>query len=175
MAVLTIITAPDPLLKTVSRAVERVTDSERALMKDMLETMYRNFGIGLAAIQVGVPKRILVMDLAEEGEKPSPRFFVNPLLAWRSGEAAVYNEGCLSVPDHYAEVERPARCRATFLDYDGEPREILADGLLATCLQHEIDHLDGVLFIDRISDLKRKMILKKLTKAQREELAQHTL
>jgi peptide deformylase len=175
MAALTILTAPDPALKTVSKPVAAVTDAERALMKDMLETMYRNFGIGLAGIQVGVPKRILVMDLADEGEKPSPRFFVNPVITWTSEETALYNEGCLSVPEHYADVERPAKCRVSFLDYDGTAREIEAEGLLATCLQHEMDHLDGILFIDRISDLKRKMILKKLTKAQREELAQHTL
>lgn len=175
MAVLKIIAAPDPLLKAVSKPVPSVGDGERALMKDMLETMYRNFGIGLAAIQVGVPKRILVMDLADEGERPSPRFFVNPVLTWKSGELATYNEGCLSVPDHYAEVERPAQCRVNFLDYEGAAREIMAEGLLATCLQHEMDHLDGILFIDRISDLKRNMILKKLTKAQRAELAQHTL
>jgi len=175
MAVLKIMTAPDPLLKTVSRPVPRVTDAERQLMRDMLETMYRNLGIGLAAIQVGVPKRILVMDLADEGEKPNPLFFANPVITWKSEETALYNEGCLSVPDHYGEVERPAQCRVAFLDFDGAGREIPAEGLLATCLQHEVDHLDGILFIDRLSDLKRKMILKKLTKAQRAELAQHTL
>lgn len=175
MARLPLITAPDPLLKTVSKPVEAVTPELRKLMDDMVETMYGDFGIGLAAVQVGIPKRIIVMDLAEEGEQPSPRYFVNPEILWTSDETATYNEGCLSVPDHYADVERPARCRVKFVDYHGKPREAEADGLLATCIQHEVDHLNGVLFIDRISGLKRKMILKKLTKTQREKLAAHTL
>ena len=175
MARLPVITAPNPVLRQKSKPVEKVDDALRKLMDDMVETMYAEIGIGLAAIQVGVPKRVIVMDLSEEEEEPKPLYFVNPEITWTSDEAGVYNEGCLSVPEYYADVERPLKCRVKFLDYDGKPREIEADGLLATCIQHEMDHLEGVLFIDRISSLKRDMIIKKLTKAQREKLASHTL
>lgn len=167
MAVREIIIAPDPRLKVVSHAVERVDDETRALMDDMLETMYAARGIGLAAIQIGVPKRIIVMDLALQDEPPQPRYFVNPEILWHSDDMRVQEEGCLSVPDLYDTVERPARIRARFLDYEGNRREIETDEMLAVCLQHEIDHLNGVLFIDHLSRLKRGMILRKLQKARR--------
>lgn len=167
MAILPIITAPDPRLKLVSKPVEAVTDATRKLMDDMLETMYDAPGIGLAAIQVGVPERILVIDLAGEGEAPNPQYFVNPEITWASEELAVYNEGCLSVPEQYAEVARPAECKVTYLDYDGKQQEVHATGLLATCLQHEMDHLEGVLFIDHLSRLKRDMILRKVKRLER--------
>ncbi|MGB5092050.1 MAG: peptide deformylase [Parvibaculum sp.] len=167
MAIREIITAPDPRLKQISRPVERVDDELRALMDDMLETMYAAPGIGLAAIQVGVAKQVIVMDLAREGEPPEPRYFINPEIISTSDERAVYEEGCLSVPEMYEDVERPASCRVRFLDYQGEIREIDCEGLLATCIQHEMDHLKGVLFIDRLSRVKRAMMLKKLTKAKK--------
>jgi len=167
MALLPILTAPDPRLAENSLPVDAVTDELRRLMDDMLETMYAAPGIGLAAIQVGVPKRVLVMDLAREDEAPAPRYFVNPEIVWTSDEFAVAEEGCLSVPEIYDEVERPAGVRVKFIGYDGNEQEIEADGLLATCLQHEMDHLDGVLFIDHFSKLKRDMIVRKLVKARR--------
>ena len=167
MAVLTILTAPDPRLKIKAAPVQAVDDDLRKLMDDMVQTMYAAKGIGLAATQVGVNKRIVVMDLAHDGEPPQVRHYVNPELIWVSDEKEVFNEGCLSVPDQYDDVERPARVKARFLDYNGQPQEIEADGLLADCLQHEIDHLNGVLFIDHLSRLKRSMILKRLEKIRR--------
>jgi peptide deformylase len=172
MAILPIIETPDPRLRTISTPVERVDDELRSLMDDMVETMYDAPGIGLAAIQVGVPKRVLVIDLQEEEDaegKPvrNPRYFVNPEIVWSSDEHALYNEGCLSVPEMFAEVDRPQRVRAKWLDYDGAAREEEFDGLLATCLQHEMDHLEGVLFIDHLSKLKRDMLLKKLEKLRK--------
>ena len=172
MALLPIIETPDPRLRTISEPVEQVDDVLRALIDDMFETMYAAPGIGLAAIQVGVPKRLLVIDLQEEEDaegKPirHPRVFINPELFDPSEEHSVYNEGCLSVPDQYAEVERPASIHARWLDRDGAPHEEKIDGLLATCLQHEMDHLEGILFIDHLSRLKREMVLKKLEKARR--------
>lgn len=167
MAIREIITAPDPRLKQVSKPVERVDDDLRRLMDDMLETMYAAPGIGLAAIQIGVPKQVIVMDLAREGEEPQPRYFVNPEILWTSDELSTYEEGCLSVPELYEEVDRPARCRVRFLDYRGEIRELDCEGMLATCIQHEMDHLNGVLFIDHLSKLKRSMMLKKLAKAKK--------
>jgi len=172
MAILPIIETPDPRLRTVSKPVDAVDDELRRLMDDMLETMYDAPGIGLAAIQVGVPKRVLVIDLQEEEDaegKPvrNPRYFVNPEIVWSSDEESTYNEGCLSVPEMYAEVERPERVRVKWLDYDGKPHEAELDGLLATCLQHEMDHLEGVLFIDHLSKLKRDMLLKKLEKLRK--------
>lgn len=167
MAIREIITAPDPRLKQVSKPVERVDDDLRRLMDDMLETMYAAPGIGLAAIQIGVPKQVIVMDLAREGEEPQPRYFVNPEILWTSDELSTYEEGCLSVPELYEEVDRPARCRVRFLDYQGEIRELDCEGMLATCIQHEMDHLNGVLFIDHLSKLKRSMMLKKLAKAKK--------
>ncbi|NWG44940.1 MAG: peptide deformylase [Alphaproteobacteria bacterium] len=172
MTVRPIITAPDPRLKAVSAPVETVDDDLRALMDDMLQSMYAANGIGLAAIQVGVAKRVIVMDLAREGETPQPRYFVNPELVELSPEREVSEEGCLSVPDQYDKVERAARIRARYLDYDGTPRDIEAEGLLAVCLQHEMDHLDGLLFIDHLSKLKRDMILRRLAKARRQSAAE---
>jgi peptide deformylase len=167
MALLPIITAPDPRLKVKARPVAAVDDKVRRLMDDMLETMYRAIGIGLAAPQVGVASRVLVVDCAREGEEPQPLRIANPEILWHSDELTTANEGCLSLPEHYAEVERPARIRLRYLDHENEIRELEAKGLLATCLQHEIDHLDGLLFVDHISSLKRGMILRKLAKAKR--------
>jgi peptide deformylase len=180
MALLPIITAPDPRLKLVSQPVERVDDATRKLMDDMLETMYAAPGIGLAAVQVGVPKRIIVIDLQPKtGETDTgepirgrePRFFINPEIVWASEEMAVYEEGCLSVPEHYADVERPAQVKIRHLGYDGREQILEADGMLATCVQHEIDHLEGVLFVDHLSAVKRGMILRKLQKARKQKLA----
>ncbi len=167
MALRPIITAPDPRLREVSKPVEKVDDALRALMDDMLETMYDAPGIGLAAIQIGVPKRVIVMDLAGKDEEPEPRYFVNPEILDPSEEMQAYEEGCLSVPDYFDEVERPARCRVKYLDYNGESQVLDAEGMLAICIQHEMDHLEGVLFIDYLSRLKRERVLKKLKKEQR--------
>ena len=172
MAILPIIETPDPLLRQISTPVEAVTDETRALIRDMFDTMYDAPGIGLAAIQVGVPKRILVIDLQEpeeEGGEPvkKPLVFINPEIIRESDEQQLYNEGCLSVPDQFAEVERPAEVRARWLDENGKAHEEDLDGLLAVCLQHEMDHLEGVLFIDHLSKLKRDMLLKKLAKARK--------
>ena len=164
MALRTILTVPDPLLKQASQPVETVDDELRALMDDMLETMYAAPGIGLAAIQIGEPKRVIVMDLAREGEPKAPRYFVNPEISWRSDELFVYQEGCLSVPEIFDDVERPARVRLTYLDYDGNRVEEEAEGLYAVCIQHEMDHLEGVLFIDHLSRLKRERAMKKVKK-----------
>ncbi len=167
MAQLPIITAPDPRLKIKARSVPAVDDKIRRLMDDMLDTMYGAIGIGLAAPQVGQSSRIIVLDVARDGEKPQPLQLANPEILWRSPELTIGNEGCLSLPEHYAEVTRPAKIRLRYVDYQNEIREIEASGLLAMCLQHEIDHLDGVLFVDHISSLKRGMILRKLAKAKR--------
>jgi peptide deformylase len=167
MAQLPIITAPDPRLKIKTRPVPAVDDKIRRLMDDMLDTMYGAIGIGLAAPQVGQSSRVIVLDVARDGEKPQPLQLANPEILWRSSELATGNEGCLSLPEHYAEVTRPEKIRLRYLDYQNEIREIEASGLLAMCLQHEIDHLDGVLFVDHISSLKRGMILRKLAKAKR--------
>ena len=180
MAILPIIETPDARLKQISKPVETVTDAHRTLIADMFETMYDAPGIGLAAIQVGVPERILVIDLQPEVDdtpedaKPEdivrvkqPRVFINPEIVWESPELSVYQEGCLSVPEMFADVQRPARVRVTWLDEQGAAHEEEIDGLLATCLQHEMDHLNGVLFIDHLSKLKRDMLLKKLDKLRR--------
>ena len=167
MAVLPILTAPDPRLKLVAKPVARVDAKVRRLMDDMLDTMYESIGVGLAAPQVGVSQRVIVIDVAREGDKAAPMRIANPEIVWRSAETTVANEGCLSVPEHYADVSRAAKIKLRYLDHENEIREIDADGLLATCLQHEIDHLDGVLFVDHISALKRGMILRKLQKAKR--------
>ncbi|HUI17649.1 MAG TPA: peptide deformylase [Alphaproteobacteria bacterium] len=167
MAILPIITAPDPRLKLKCKPVPRVDGEIRRLMEDLLETMHAAPGIGLAAPQVGVPKRVLVVDVAKEGAAPAPISMANPEVLWRSEELETFEEGCLSLPDHYADVARPRRCRVRYLDAEGEIRELEAEGLLATCIQHEIDHLDGVLFVDHISGLKRGIILRKLQKAKR--------
>lgn len=181
MTILPIIEAPDPRLRLISEPVTAVDDGLRALMDDMLATMYDAPGIGLAAIQVGVPKRVLVIDLqrrvelGEEGVEPvevrAPQYFVNPEIVWESDEAGAYNEGCLSVPELFGDVVRPLRIRAKWLDYDGHAHEEELDGLMATCLQHEMDHLEGILFFDHLSKLKRDMIVKKLIKAKRQKLA----
>jgi peptide deformylase len=164
MALREILVVPNPLLKEVSAPVERVDDELRALMDDMLETMYAAPGIGLAAIQVGVAKRVIVMDLSREDEAKAPRFFANPEILWASEETAPYEEGCLSVPEIYDEVERPARVKLRYLNYQGETVEEDAEGLFAVCIQHEMDHLDGVLFIDHLSRLKREQAIKKVKK-----------
>ena len=156
------------VLKKVSAPVETVDDDLRALMDDMLETMYAAPGIGLAAIQVGVPKRVIVMDLARAEEPKAPRYFVNPKILWASEEMFVYEEGCLSVPEIYDEVERPAHVRISYLDYNGQQVEEEAEGLFAVCIQHEMDHLNGVLFIDHLSRLKRDRAISKVRKAARE-------
>ena len=190
MTIRPIIEVPDKRLKTVSQRVTEVTDDTRALMDDMLETMYDANGIGLAAIQVGVADRIIVMDISqrmlakaeaqddteenlEEDVKEvlgetGPRYFVNPEIVWASEETRNYEEGCLSVPGFYDQVARPARCRVAFLDYDGQSQELECDGLLATCIQHEMDHLEGIVFLDRLSRLKRQIVLKKIAKAERD-------
>ena len=164
MSIKPLIILPDPVLRLVSKPVERVDDAVRKLAADMLETMYDAPGIGLAAIQVGEPLRMLVIDLAKEGEPAAPQIFINPEVLSSGDDRSVYEEGCLSIPDYYAEVERPASVRVEYLDGEGKRREIEADGLLATCLQHEIDHLNGVLFIDHISKLKRDMVVRKFRK-----------
>lgn len=167
MALREIITVPNPLLKQVSQPVEAVDDELRALMDDMLETMYDAPGIGLAAIQIGVPKRVIVMDLSREGEEKQPRYYVNPEILWASEETAPYEEGCLSVPEYFDEVERPARVKLRYLNYHGEQVEEDADGLFAVCIQHEMDHLEGILFIDHLSRLKREQAVKKVKKLTR--------
>jgi peptide deformylase len=167
MVLRSIIIAPDPRLKIISAPVASVTAEIRALMDDMLETMYAAPGIGLAAVQIGVPKRVIVIDLAKEGQDDKPHFFVNPELIWASEETEFFEEGCLSLPEMYELLERPARCRVRFLDYRGATQEIEFSGMMATCLQHEMDHLQGVLFVDRISRLKREIVLKKLIKAKK--------
>jgi peptide deformylase len=161
---LEILTLPDPILRQKSAAVEDVTDATRRFMDAMLKTMYEAPGIGLAAIQIGVPKRIVTMDLSKKDEDKAQRVFINPEIVWSSDEQNVHEEGCLSIPEFYEEVERPAQVRVAYLDLDGKPQELEAGGLLATCLQHEIDHINGVLFIDHISKLKRDRITKKFTK-----------
>lgn len=164
MSIKPLVILPDPLLRQVSKPVERFDADLRKFSADMLDTMYDAPGIGLAAIQVGEPLRMLVIDLAKEDEPRAPQVFINPKVLSSGGERNVYEEGCLSIPDYYAEVERPKQVRVSYVDLDGKPHEIEADGLLATCLQHEIDHLNGVLFIDYISRLKREMVLKKFKK-----------
>ncbi len=164
MALRHIIILPDPKLRLVSAPLGQVDDALRKLMDDMVETMHDAPGIGLAAIQIAEPIRLLVIDLAKKDEPPQPQYFVNPEIVWASDERSVYEEGCLSIPEYYEEVERPAKVRARFLDREGKRREIVAEGLLATALQHEIDHLNGVLFIDYISKLKRDRVVKKFAK-----------
>jgi len=171
MAALEIITIPDKLLRKKSKPVERVDAELHRLMDQMLETMYAAPGIGLAAVQVGIPRRLITIDVVnkeEEESRKEPIFLVNPEIVWRSDALATYEEGCLSIPEYYAEVERPAEIRVRYIDRDGDSRELEASGLLAVCVQHEIDHLDGRLFIDHLSKLKRDMVVKKFTKAAKE-------
>ena len=167
MSVKKILTEPNKLLRQVSKIVEKVGDEERVLMDDMLDTMYDAPGIGLAAIQIGIPKRIIVMDISRDENKKEPRYFVNPIIKNKNEEKAKYEEGCLSVPDQFAEIERPSTCEVEYLDYDGKKQLLKADGLLATCIQHEMDHLEGILFIDYLSKLKKGMIIKKLSKQKK--------
>ena len=167
MAIRPILTAPDPRLKVVSEPVIKVDAEIRTLVDDLIETMYGADGIGLAAIQVGVPKRVLVMDIDQKDGKKNPKAYINPKILWASEEMATFEEGCLSVPEIWDEVERPAKIRAEYLDRDGKRHEIEAEGLFATCLQHEMDHLEGILFVDHLSKLKRSMAMKKLQKAKK--------
>ena len=171
MTIKPLVILPNAVLRQVSTPVERFDSDIRRLADDMLETMYDAPGIGLASIQVGVPRRLLVIDLAKEGDPKEPLVVINPEILSSSEERSVYEEGCLSIPDYYAEVERPAAVTVKYLDLDGREQVVEADGLLATCLQHEIDHLDGVLFIDHISRLKREMVIKKFTKAAKSKAA----
>ncbi len=171
MALLPIITAPDPRLKLKAKPVAKVDAKLRKLMDDMLETMYLAPGIGLAAPQVGVTKRVLVVDVAKDGAKPQPFRIANPEILWRSKELVTFSEGCLSLPEHYADVTRPGEIKLRYLDHENELRELHAKGLLATVIQHEMDHLEGVLFVDHISALKRNIILRKLAKAKRQASA----
>jgi len=165
MTIRPILKEPNKILRQVSMPVEEVGIEEQTLMSDMLETMYAAPGIGLAAIQIGIPKRIIVMDISNDKEKKEPRYFVNPIIKNKNTVKAKYEEGCLSVPNQFAEIERPSSCEVEYLDYDGKKKLLKADGLLATCIQHEMDHLEGILFIDYLSKLKRSMILKKLSKS----------
>jgi len=169
MALLPIITAPDPRLKLKARPVAKVDDRVRRLMADMLETMYAAPGIGLAAPQVGQTLRVIVVDCARDGEKRQPLKIANPEIVWASDELMTVNEGCLSLPEHYADVARPRAIKLRYLDEQNEIRELEAEGLLATCIQHEMDHLEGVLFVDHISSLKRNIILRKLSKSKRQK------
>ena len=163
-----ILLEPDPILRKKCQPIENVDDELRKLMKDMLETMYKAPGIGLAAIQVGILKRVVVVDISKDDQEKHPLFFVNPEITYRSKETSVYEEGCLSLPGQFAEIERPAECHLKYIDYNGKEKNLKADGLLATCIQHEVDHLNGVLFIDYLSKLKKDMIIKKLVKQKRE-------
>ena len=167
MAIREILTEPNKILRQVSKSVERVTKNEQVLMNDMLETMYHANGIGLAAIQIGIPKRIIVMDIEKNEDKKNPMYFVNPIIKNKNKVLSTYEEGCLSVPNQFAEVDRPATCEVEYLDYYGDKKILKATGLLATCIQHEMDHLEGILFIDYLSKLKRSMIIKKLSKQKK--------
>ena len=165
MTIRNIITEPDKILRQISSTVENVGDKERKIMDDMLETMYSANGIGLAAIQIGIPKRIIVI-ISKNNEKNNPMYFINPLIKNKVPETSTYEEGCLSVPNFFAEVNRPKKCDVEYLDYNGEKKILNAEGLLATCIQHEMDHLEGILFIDYLSKLKKSMIIKKLSKSK---------
>ena len=164
MGIKPILIEPNKLLRHVSKPVEKVTKNEKKLMDDMLDTMYAANGIGLAAIQIGIPLRIIVIDISKDPDKKEPRFFLNPIIKNKNSIKVTYEEGCLSVPNQFAEIDRPKECDVEYLDYDGEKKILNAEGLLATCIQHEMDHLEGILFIDYLSKLKRSMITKKLSK-----------
>ncbi len=168
MSIKQIIIEPDPILRKKSDDLEKVDNELRKLMDDMLETMYAAPGIGLAAVQIGILKRLIVIDVSKEENKKNPIFLVNPKIKFKSEKTSIYEEGCLSLPGHFAEIERPSACHIDYIDYNGEEKSLKADGLLATCIQHEIDHLDGVLFIDYLSKLKKDMIIKKLIKHKKE-------
>ena len=164
MTIKTILTEPNKLLRQISEKVEKVGDEEKRLMDDMFETMYAANGIGLAAIQIGIPKRIIVMDISKDTDNKKPVYFINPVIQQKGINKSTYEEGCLSVPDQFAEIERPSKCEIEHLDYNGDKQLLKAEGLLATCIQHEMDHLEGILFIDYLSKLKKSMIIKKLSK-----------
>ena len=164
MTVKRILTEPNKLLRQISKSVDKVDKNEQKLMDDMVETMYAANGIGLAAIQIGFPKRIIVMDISKDQTNKNPMYFVNPIILNKATEQSTYEEGCLSVPDQFAEIDRPSKCEVKYLDYNGNKKILKAEGLLATCIQHEIDHLQGILFIDYLSKLKKTMIIKKLSK-----------
>ena len=161
-----IVIEPDPILRKKSENLEKVDDELRSLLNDMLETMYSAPGIGLAAVQVGILKRLIVIDISKEKDRKDPLFFINPEIISRSKNTSIYEEGCLSLPGYYAEIERPAECHIKYIDYNGKEKEIKANGLLSTCIQHEVDHLNGTLFIDYLSKLKKTMIIKKLSKSK---------
>jgi len=166
MSVKEILTEPDKVLRQISKIVQKVGTEERKLMDDMLDTMYAANGIGLAAIQIGIPKRIIVIDISRDESKKEPIYFVNPILKNKNTEKITYEEGCLSVPNQFAEIDRPSKCEVEYLDYDGNQKSLKTEGLLATCIQHEMDHLEGILFIDYLSKLKKSMIIKKLSKTK---------
>ena len=169
MTIKTILIEPNKILRQISLPVKKVEKEEQILMDDMLETMYGAKGIGLAAIQIGVPKRIIVMDISKDNEKKNPMYFVNPIIKNRNLNLSKYLEGCLSLPDQFAEVDRPSTCEVEYLDYNGNKKILKANGLLSTCIQHEMDHLEGILFIDHLSKLKKSMIIKKLSKIKNKE------
>lgn len=169
MAIRPIVKLPDPVLKQVSQPVERVDDDLRALVGDMFQTMYDAPGIGLAAVQVGIPRRLLVIDLAKEDQPKDPKAFINPEIVWSSDDRSTYEEGCLSIPDVFYDVERPAEVKVKYVDENGQQQEMHCSGLMATCIQHEIDHLNGILFIDHLSRLKRSMVVRKFTKMARQQ------
>ena len=163
-----IVIEPDPILRKESAPIEKVDNDLRKLLDDMLETMYAAPGIGLAAVQIGILKRLIVIDISKDKEKKNPLFLINPEIVSKSKNTSMYEEGCLSLPGHFAEIERPSECQINFLDYNGKKKEITAQGLLSTCIQHEVDHLNGILFIDYLSKLKKDMIIKKLVKHKKE-------
>tara|TARA_B100000575_G_scaffold158489_1_gene126605 strand:+ start:2174 stop:2698 length:525 start_codon:yes stop_codon:yes gene_type:complete len=163
-----IVIEPDPILRKKSEILEKVDDELRKLLDDMLETMYSAPGIGLAAVQVGILKRLIVIDISKEKDKKNPLFLINPEIISKSKNTSTYEEGCLSLPGHFAEIERPAECQIKYIDYEGKKKEIKVTGLLSTCIQHEVDHLNGILFIDYLSKLKKDMIIKKLVKHKKE-------
>ena len=168
MSLKNIIIEPNPILRKKSEPLEQVTDDTRKLLDDMLETMYTAPGIGLAAVQIGILKRVIVIDVSKKEEKKNPIFLINPEIIFQSKETSIYEEGCLSLPGYFAEIERPAKCKIKYIDYNGKKAELEAEGLLSTCVQHEIDHLNGILFIDYLSKLKKDMIIKKLKKQKKE-------
>tara|TARA_B100001142_G_scaffold326321_1_gene381589 strand:- start:366 stop:887 length:522 start_codon:yes stop_codon:yes gene_type:complete len=164
MTVKLILTEPNKILRQISKPIDKVTNEDQTLMDDMLETMYASNGIGLAAVQIGIPKRIIVMDISKDKDIKKPMYFVNPVIKEKNPNTSTYEEGCLSVPDQFAEIERPSKCEVEYLDYFGKKKILKAEGLLATCIQHEMDHLEGILFIDYLSKLKKSIIIKKLSK-----------
>ena len=168
MSMRKIVIEPDPILRKKSENLEKVDNDTRKLLDEMLKTMYAAPGIGLAAVQIGILKRLIVIDISKEDQKKDPLFLINPVITYKSKNTSVYEEGCLSLPGHFAEIERPSECSVDYIDYNGKEKKLKADGLLATCIQHEVDHLNGVLFIDYLSKLKKDMIIKKLIKHKKE-------